>query len=100
MGWLNFFGSKKKNLERFLNRGAIIVDVRTKEEYARGAIVGAKHIPLDILSSKVSEVKKWNKPIITYCRKGGRSAMAANLLRSQGVEVLNAGGYTWLSKNL
>ena len=100
MGWLDFFGSKKKKVADFKKRGAVVLDVRTKEEYAQGAIVGAKHIPLDVLSSKVSEVKKWNKPIITYCRKGGRSAMAANLLRSHGVEVLNAGGYIWLSKNL
>jgi len=100
MRFLGFFGSKKKKLADFHNRGAMILDVRSQGEYDLGAISGAKHIPLDVLSSKISEVRRWNKPVITYCEKGGRSEMAANILRTNGLEVLNGGGYEWLSKNL
>jgi len=100
MGWMDFFGSKKKKIVDFKNRGAIVLDVRTKAEFDLGAIPNAKHIPIDHLPERISEVKNWNKPVIAYCEKGGRSEMAANLLRTQGIEVLNAGGYLWLSKNL
>jgi len=100
MGFLNFFRSKKKKLADFRNRGAMILDVRTQREFDLGAISGAKHIPLDVLPSKISEVKRWNKPVITYCEKGGRSEMAANILGSNGIEVINGGGYESLSKNL
>jgi rhodanese-related sulfurtransferase len=100
MGFLDFFGSKKKKLANFRDRGAIILDVRTQSEFDLGAIADAKHIPLDQLPAKISEVKNWNQPVITYCEKGGRSELAANMLRSHGVEVMNGGGYKWLSKNL
>ncbi|MEM7086300.1 MAG: rhodanese-like domain-containing protein [Bacteroidota bacterium] len=100
MGIFDLFGSKKKKLAAFQSRGAVILDVRTREEYDLGAIPNAKHIALDVLPSKISEVKNWNKPVIAYCEKGGRSEKAANLLQANGVEVINGGGYSWLSKHL
>jgi len=100
MGIFDFFGSKKRKIAAFQSRGAIILDVRTQREYDLGAIESSKHIPLDMLPEKISEVKKWNKPVIAYCEKGGRSEIAANLLQSSGIEAFNGGGYEWLSKNL
>ncbi|MBL4662317.1 MAG: rhodanese-like domain-containing protein [Flavobacteriaceae bacterium] len=100
MGFLDFFGNKKKKIADFQSRNAIVLDVRTKKEYNRGAIPNSKHIPLDILSTKISEVKNWNKPVITCCESGGRSAMAARLLRTNGVEVINGGGWNSLLKKM
>ena len=101
MGLLDLlFGNKSKQLEDFKSRGAIVLDVRTKGEYDNGAIPGSKNIPLQSLNSKISTIKKWNKPVICCCASGMRSASAAGILRSQGVEAINGGGYFSLSKKL
>lgn len=101
MGLLDFlFGSKNKKIQDFKSRGAIILDVRTKSEYENGAIPGSKNIPLQSINSKISTIKKWNKPIICCCASGMRSGSAAGILRSQGVEAMNGGGWFSLSKKL
>lgn len=101
MGLLDFlFGNKSKKIDDFKSRGAIIVDVRSKGEYDGGAIPGSKNIPLPIISSKLKEIKKWNKPVITCCASGMRSASAAGILKSNGIEAMNGGGWFSLSKKL
>ncbi len=100
MGLLDLFGNKKKKIADFQSRGAIILDVRTKSEYSNGAIPGSKHIPLQQISVKISEIKKWDKPVITCCASGMRSGSAATILKSNGVECMNGGGWFALSKKL
>lgn len=96
----SLFGNKTKRIQDFKNRGAIILDVRSKSEYESGAIPGSKHIPLQQVSSKISEIKKWDTPVITCCASGVRSASAATILKSHGVEAMNGGGWFSLSKKL
>ncbi|SDX25421.1 rhodanese-like domain-containing protein [Aequorivita viscosa] len=101
MGFLDFlFGNKNKKIDDFKNRGAIILDVRSKGEYDDGAIPGSKNIPLQSLNSKIPTIKKWNKPVICCCASGMRSGSAAGILRSQGVEAINGGGWFSLSRKL
>ena len=101
MGLLSLlFGNKKKMIEDFKNRGAIIVDVRTPQEYQQGAINGSRNIPLQTLNSKIDELRKLNKPIITCCASGMRSGSACNILKPHGIEVINGGGWQSLSRGL
>jgi phage shock protein E len=101
MGLLDFiFGNNKERVKAFQNRGAIILDVRTKGEYDQGAIKGSKNIPLQSITSKINEIKKLNKPVITCCASGMRSGNAASVLNSHGVEAINGGGWLSLSKKL
>lgn len=101
MGLLDFlFGNKTNKIKYFNDRGAIILDVRSKGEYDSGAIPGSKHIPLQQVSAKISEIKKWGKPVITCCASGMRSASAAGILKSNGVEAMNGGGWHSLYKKL
>src|SRR5690606_28053994 len=93
-------GNKSKKIADFKNRGAIIVDVRSKGEYEGGAIPGSKNIPLQNISSKMNEIKKWNKPVITCCASGMRSASAATILKNSGVEAMNGGGWFSLNQKL
>lgn len=95
MGLLDFlgFGNKSKNIKDFMDRGAIIVDVRTYEEFASGHIQGSKNFPLQTITSKVNEIKKWNKPVIVCCRSGMRSAQANSILNQRGIECINGGGW-------
>jgi len=57
----------------------IILDVRTKEEFDSGHLESAILIPVDELEARYGKLSK-NKPIIVYCRTGGRSAKAAAIL--------------------
>ena len=101
MGLLDFlFGNKTNKIQDFKSRGAIILDVRSKGEYDGGAIPGSKNIPLQSINSKISTIKKWNKPVICCCASGMRSGSAAGILRSQGVEAINGGGWHSLSGKL
>jgi rhodanese-related sulfurtransferase len=83
-----------------MSRGAIIVDVRTPEEFTSGHIKGALNYPLQTLSGQVQRLKDKGKPIIVCCRSGSRSAMAKQLLKAQGIEVYNGGGWGSLSQKL
>ncbi len=80
--------------------GAIIIDVRSKDEYASGHLKGSINIPLQQLQNNLSKIKK-GKPVITCCASGMRSAQAKNLLKSQGYqEVHNGGGWSSLKARL
>lgn len=89
------FGGPSVDLSEINAQGAVIVDVRTKGEYQSGHIRGSVNIPLNNLQTQMSKLKK-DKPIITCCASGMRSASARSILQSAGFpEVYNGGG--WMS---
>ena len=102
MGLLSMFGlgDKLESITDFIEKGAVIIDVRTVGEYKEGHIKGSKNIPLDTISSKIEEIKKLNKPVIACCRSGMRSAQATSILKQNGIEVLNGGGWESLQRKL
>lgn len=94
MGLLSFLGKQEKtNLKEFVQRGAIIVDVRTPGEFNTGQIIGSENIPLDTLHAHLNEIKRLNVPVITCCASGMRSGVAANQLKSVGIEAVNGGSW-------
>lgn len=101
MGLLDFlFGNKNNMIKDFQSKGAIIIDVRTTNEYNQGAISGSKNIPLQTIKSKIETIKKFNKPVITCCASGMRSGNAASILKASGIEVINGGGWMSLKNKL
>ncbi|GGH40495.1 sulfurtransferase [Mangrovimonas yunxiaonensis] len=101
MGFLSFlFGNRDKKIQTYLNRGAIILDVRTLEEYRNGHINGSKHIPLDELNRRVEELKRIDKPLIVCCASGVRSAKAAKFLTLNNLDAINGGGWKSLERKL
>lgn len=76
--------------------GAIIIDVRTPQEFDHGHIQGSKNIPLDKIQRELKTIKNFNKPVITVCRSGSRSGMAKRMLQNAGVEVYNGGPWNVL----
>jgi phage shock protein E len=93
-----FFQQNNQGLEQAFQKGAVIVDVRTKSEYQQGHVEGSKNIPLNEIKLKLETIRKWNKPVVTVCRSGSRSAMAKNLLKAAGIEVYNGGAWTSLNR--
>lgn len=102
MGLLDLLGLGNKNevIKEFIAKGAIIIDVRTPEEFAGGHIKNAKNIPLQRIASEIATIQKWNKPVITCCRSGMRSAQAATLLKEKNIEVINGGGWNSLESKI
>ena len=96
----NLFGSKTSELKQFLNEGAVIIDVRTPNEYASGYIKGSRNVPLDALQSRWPEVRQLNKPVITVCQSGMRSSSAKSFLEAKGLKVINGGSWAALNKIL
>jgi phage shock protein E len=94
------FGGTSVNYKELVANGAVIVDVRSPGEYKAGHITGSKNFPLDNIQSKVAELKKLNKPVITVCRSGARSGMAKDILKSSGIEVYNGGPWMSLKSKL
>jgi rhodanese-related sulfurtransferase len=82
---------------QMINRqDALVIDVREDAEYAKGHIVGARHIPLGQIEARAKELQKYkSKPVIACCETGSRSSAAITTLRKLGFEnVYNlAGGY-------
>lgn len=101
MGLLSFiFGAKKRQVEDYLKNGAIILDVRTDQEWKSGHIENSVHIPLDQLQNRVNEVKALKKAIIVCCESGIRSAKAAKFLNLHNIEATNGGGWVSLKNKL
>lgn len=94
------FGNKTNEIATYTQKNAIILDVRTYEEFASGHIKGSKNIPLQILGSKISEIKKLNRPVIACCRSGMRSAQATSILKQNGIDCINGGGWQSLESKL
>ncbi len=94
------FFAFNKNYKQIMSNGAVILDVRTKQEFAGGSIPGSINIPLGELEGRVDEVKKHNKEVITCCASGVRSASALTILKRNNIVCHNGGGYKDLSKKL
>jgi phage shock protein E len=75
-----------------IKAGATVVDVRTPEEYRGGFYPGAVNIPVQALAARMGEIPK-EKPVVVYCASGGRSGVAASMLKRAGyADVVNGGG--------
>jgi phage shock protein E len=102
MGLLDFlgFGNKSNSIKEFKDKGAVIIDVRSQLEFAEGHVKGAKNIPLNEIGNKINEIKKLNKPVIACCASGIRSSQATSILKQNGIDATNGGGWQSLQSKL
>ena len=98
MGFLDFLKCPDINrgMEEYrATPGAILLDVRTPQEYSEGHIPGSKNVPLQALGAAGSVPAGKDTPLFVYCRSGARSRQAAGLLVQMGCKnVKNIGGIT------
>lgn len=93
----------------------VIIDVREPSEFQQGCIPGAVNIPRGVLEFQVAahpalacepkapELARLDRPIVVYCRSGGRSALAAQTLETMGfcqVYSLTGGILDWEAHQL
>ncbi len=82
-------------LDRLLDQGAALVDVREGWEFRRGHVPGAIHIPLAWLPRRLDEVPR-DRRVLVICQTGNRSLTATDYLLGRGFEATAsvAGGTT------
>lgn len=104
MGLLKLIRSKSINqgIEEFKSvQGAVLLDVRTKQEYIEGHIPGSRNIPLQRIVNIDSTITDKDTPLYVYCYSGSRSNQAAELLKKLGyTNVTNIGGIASYSGKL
>lgn len=89
-----FFARQRENGGEHRDRvsqGALLLDVRSHEEFLRGHIEGAVNIPVQDLPARMSELGTPEREIVVYCRSGARSASAARFLKQAGYRVKDIG---------
>ena len=96
MGFFDFFKQPDVNrgVEEYQSTsGAVLLDVRTPEEYQSGHIPGSKNIPLQTIDRVGSVAENKDTALYVYCQSGARSRQAAGMLKQMGyTNVNNIGG--------
>ena len=88
------FAKLSNGLDKKIANGAIVLDVRTAEEYARGHIDGSINMSLRAIRERYSELDT-SKTYITCCSHGLRSIKGVSLLKERGFKnVFNGGAWT------
>ncbi|MFA6317005.1 MAG: rhodanese-like domain-containing protein [Elusimicrobiota bacterium] len=92
LGWRYArFKLAARRIPEMTQRGGVIVDVRSPEEFAAGSNPASRNIPLGELERRVKELDP-EKPVMVCCASGTRSAMAAAMLKARGFkQVVNLG---------
>ncbi len=85
-------------VDDYIKKGAIPLDVRNREELATGKIEGSINIPLPELRERLNELDK-NKTYLTYCKAGLRGYIAQRILLGNGFKAVNVRGGYDLYKN-
>ncbi|HCC63552.1 MAG TPA: sulfurtransferase [Pseudomonas sp.] len=87
-------------LDALQRPSSVLIDVRTEQEFAEGALPGATRIETEDLAERIAAVAPdKNAPVVLYCRSGRRASAAQNLLQELGyTQVFNAGGYQELKE--
>ena len=96
MGFFDFFKRPNINqgIKEYLNTsGAVLLDVRTSEEYRGGHIPGSRNIPLQNIDKISSVAENKDTALFVYCYSGVRSRQAVGMLQRIGyTNVNNIGG--------
>lgn len=96
MGLFDLF--KPKNINQGIKeyqsvQGAVLLDVRTSQEYMEGHVPESKNVPLQTIEKITALVKNGETPLYVYCYSGARSNQAVQLLQRMGyTKVTNIGG--------
>ena len=82
--------------QEYLRKGALVVDVRSEDEFRSRHLPGAVNITLDDLAQSLpARVKDKQQPVLLHCLSGTRSGMARRELKRMGyANVFNLGSYS------
>ena len=91
---------KKRKIKSYLERDAVLLDVRDDDELKSDKLDEAIHIPLNQLKEGSERLKEMDKPVIVFCARGGRAAKAVEYLRLKNMDAINGGSIKLIKKLL
>ncbi len=86
-------GGDGNQIKEYLEKDAIVVDVRTQMEFNQEHAPDSVLIALDRIPQEVEKIKAFNKPIILVCRSGARAGSAKFFLQRYGIDAINGGSW-------
>jgi rhodanese-related sulfurtransferase len=100
MGLLDFLSHERRygpfvpeaEAAAMLDRGGLVLDVRSRREWEAGHCAESLLVPMDELQARLGELPR-DAPILVCCAVGGRARQAADFLRGQGYDAHNLGGW-------
>ena len=95
MSILSFLGLDNGQIKNALRKGAIIIDVRTANEYDQGRVRESINIPIDRISANVERIRQFNRPVI-FCSNDDRSGIAVRMMKEKGLKDVYNGG-SWIN---
>ena len=96
MGLLSFLGFGRNDIRKALQEGAVIIDVRTANEFDNGRVPDSINIPVDRIAVNTRRIKDMKKPVIFCCSSGARSSQAVNKMKQMGMKNVYNGG-SWMN---
>lgn len=86
---------KMTTIDAIKNQNSTLIDIREPYELeVDGFVVGAINIPMGEIPENLEKIKDMPKPIVIFCRSGGRASSTLNFLKESGLEdVFNGGGF-------
>ena len=87
-------------LDRLLEQGAEVIDVRERDERDEGYIAGSRNIPYRLLAVGGPDLPT-DRPVVTICESGARAGVAASILAARGIAarpVLEGGVAAWAAR--
>lgn len=83
-----------QGLDKYKNTpGALLLDVRTPDEYAQGRVPGSVNLPLQVFTQIEVVAPDKNTPLFVYCHSGARSSRFAKTMKKLGyTDVTDIGG--------
>ena len=88
-----FAAPDNSRLTEAIKGGALLVDVRSPQEFASGSVKGAVNIPLERLRAELPRFKG-KSGVVVFCLSGSRSGQARRILEQSGLQnVVNGGSW-------
>lgn len=87
----NLVSSEKVDYIERIAQGAVVIDVRSPQEFKQGHAKGSINIPLDVLPQNAPNYK--GREVVVVCRSGMRSHQAKTMFQKLGITAHNAGAW-------
>lgn len=96
MGIFSFLGFGGNKIKEALKKGAVVIDVRTANEFDNGKVPGSINIPVDRIAANIQRIRGMNCPVIFCCSSGARSSKATSIAMQHGIKGVYNGG-NWMN---
>ena len=85
--------SREDQAWSLIQQNALVIDVRTTQEYASGHLNNSLHIPYQQIAARFAQLEiRKDRPVVLYCRSGNRAGIAEKVLFEQGYTAIHNGG--------